>query len=251
MRWRAGAALLASALAAAPGCGDDGAGERPRLVVSAAASMTTALSGCSPEFTDARVRLSLAGSDELAAQIRRGFKPDLYAAASAQLPERLHAEGLLEEPVRFATNELVVATPAGSRLRSVGDLARPGLRLALGSESSPVGIYAREAVSRLSAQLRRAILANVRSREPDVRGIVGKLTQGAADAGFVYASDVRTAAGRLRTLRLPAALHPAVIYAAGVVRGAREPALARRYLRDLVGGRCRRALAAAGFGAPR
>ena len=36
-----------------------------------------------------------------------------------------------------------------------------------------------------------AILANVRSEEPDVAGITGKLTQGAVDAGFLYASDVR------------------------------------------------------------
>ena len=249
MRWFA--ALLAGVVAAAPGCGDEDSAKRPRLVVSAAASMRTALSSCSPAFRGARVRLSFAGSDELAAQIRRGFRPDVYAAASTDLPGRLHGEGLLEAPVRFATNELVVALPAGSRLRSVRDLARRGLRLALGSESVPIGIYTSEALSRLPAPVRRSILANVRSREPDVRGIVGKLAQGAADAGFVYASDVRTTHGRLESLRLPPALRPTVVYAAGVVRRARQPALARRYLRDLVAGRCRRALATTGFGAPR
>ena len=31
---------------------------------------------------------------------------------------------------------------------------------------------------------------NVRSNEPDVKGVVGKLTQGAADAGFVYRTDL-------------------------------------------------------------
>ena len=43
---------------------------------------------------------------------------------------------------------------------------------------------------------RKQILANVRSEEPDVKGIVGKLIQRAVDAGFVYASDVRAAKGK-------------------------------------------------------
>ena len=36
-----------------------------------------------------------------------------------------------------------------------------------------------------------AILANVRSNEPDVAGVVGKVAQGAVDAGFVYVTDIR------------------------------------------------------------
>ena len=52
-------------------------------------------------------------------------------------------------------------------------------------------------------------MANVRSEEPDVKGVVGKLTQGAADAGFVYLTDVtegdhrrRAAAGAAPDRRL-------------------------------------------------
>ena len=43
----------------------------------------------------------------------------------------------------------------------------------------------------LPAEQREAILANVRSNEPDVAGVVGKVAQGAVDAGFVYVTDVR------------------------------------------------------------
>ncbi len=35
-------------------------------------------------------------------------------------------------------------------------------------------------------------------------GIVGKLTQGAVDAGFVYVSDVRATGGKLKAIELPA-----------------------------------------------
>ena len=53
-----------------------------------------------------------------------------------------------------------------------------------------------------SAGERRAILANVRSSEPDVKGVVGKLVQGAADAGFVYRSDVEASGGELEAIEL-------------------------------------------------
>ena len=59
-----------------------------------------------------------AGSDELAAQIRQGVKPDVYAAANTTLPDELHADGLVEKPVAFASNTLVLAVPAGSRDRA-------------------------------------------------------------------------------------------------------------------------------------
>ena len=68
-----------------------------RSSVSAAASLTDALTSCSKDFDDANVRLSFAGSDELAAQIRQGVKPDVYAAANTKLPDELAAEGLRRE----------------------------------------------------------------------------------------------------------------------------------------------------------
>jgi molybdate transport system substrate-binding protein len=244
---RAAVCVVTATLALA-GCG--GNDDEPRLVVSAAASMTEALRECSPGFDGADVRLSLAGSDELAAQIRRGVRPDVYAAANTSLPRELNEEGLLGRPVEFATNELVLATPEGSQIRTVGDLAEPGVDLAIGSRSVPVGSYTREVLGRLPPAQERAVLGNVRSNEPDVKGVVGKLTQGAVDAGFVYRSDVTATKGELRAIRLPEGLKPTVVYAAGVVRGARQPQAARRYVRGLVDGACARALRRAGFGPP-
>jgi len=233
------------------GCGDDvGAGETGRLVVSAASSMTEALTACSSDFSGADVRLSFAGSDELAAQIRQGVKPDVYAAANTKLPDELNKEGLLSKPVEFATNELVIAVPKDSRIKSVEDLGGDGVKLAIGSESVPIGSYTREVLARLPKAESAGILANVRSNEPDVKGIVGKLTQGAADAGLVYVTDVNAAGGELRALKLPAELEPDVTYAAGVVKGAKQPDEARAFVNGLTDGGCAEALARAGFGAP-
>ncbi len=245
------AAALALALAA---CGDepvDGGAGRGELVVSAATSLRAAFTEHAEDLDGTTVRLSFAGSDELAAQIRRGLRPDVYAAASTELPEQLHREGLVERPVSFASNELVLAVPAGpGPVRALEDLSRDGVTLAIGSESVPVGRYTREVLARLGAGRAQPILANVASNEPDVRGIVGKLAQGAVDAGFVYASDVRAAAGRLRAIRLPDRLRPSVTYAIAVVPDGRNPSAARRFVDGLRRGRGAEILRRAGFGLP-
>jgi molybdate transport system substrate-binding protein len=245
-------AAIALALASA-GCGDDesaasGDGERPRLVVSAASSMTEALEACAPDFRGATVRLQFAGSDELAAQIRQGVKPDVYAAANTTLPEELNEEGLLSRPVEFATNEFVLAVPKDSDINSIDDLTADDITIAIGAEDVPIGSYTRETLAELPPDQEKAILDNVRSNEPDVKGIVGKLAQGAADAGFVYVTDVNATDGELKAIKLPADLQPTVTYGAGVVEGAEQPEQAQTFVDQLVSGPCADALQEAGFG---
>jgi molybdate transport system substrate-binding protein len=246
-------ALLAALVA---GCGGDdeqqagGGEEAPRLIVSAASSMTEALTDCAENYPDAELKLQFAGSDELAAQIRQGVKPDVFAAANTRLPEELHAEGLLSKPVVFATNEFVLAVPEDSAIARVEDLTAEGVKIAIGSESVPIGEYTRESLAKLPPAQERGILVHVRSNEPDVKGIVGKLTQGAADAGFVYVTDVKATDGALEAIQLPAKLEPDATYGAGVVEGAGEPEAAQAFVDGLVDGPCADALRDAGFGAP-
>jgi molybdate transport system substrate-binding protein len=245
VRW-----LVIAVALLAVGCGDDepAADQRPRLIVSAAASLTDPLTACSREFEGADVRLSFGGSDELAAQIRQGVRPDVFAAANTRLPAELASEDLLETPVEFATNELVMALPPDEReIERVEDLAAPGVRLVIGAETVPVGSYTREVLGHVPAAVREQILANVRSEEPDVRGVVGKLTQGAADAGFVYLTDIT---GDLTAVELPPELQPTVAYGAGVVEGTEQQELAQRYLDGLTDGPCADALREEGFGPP-
>jgi molybdate transport system substrate-binding protein len=252
-------ALGAAFAALCAGCGDDDenggaatAGEQERVVVSAAASMTEALEACAPEFGEqesADVRLSVAGSDELAAQIRQGVKPDVYAAANTSIPGELYDEGLVEQPVEFATNEFVLAVPKESEIGSLDDLTAEDVKIAIGSESVPIGSYTRETLAKLPRQQEEAILANVRSNEPDVKGIVGKLSQQAADAGFVYVTDVNAAGDQLKAIELPSELEPDVTYGAAVVKGATQPAKAQAFVDGLTDGPCADALQAAGFGA--
>lgn len=249
---RAAAIALAMALTAA-GCDEEHeAGDgRPELKVSGATSLRPAFEAYGRHLTVARARFSFAGSDELAAQIRQGARPDVYAAANRGLPQALFAEGLVERPVTFATSRLVLAVPTGStRVRRVEDLRAAGIRLAIGSPSVPIGSYTRKVLLRMGPDLRRAALRNVRSEEPDAGGIVGKLAQGAVDAGFVYVTDVAAAGGRLRAIELPPRARLRVEYAVAVVKGAKQPAAARRFIEGLLGGAGAEALRSAGFEPP-
>jgi molybdate transport system substrate-binding protein len=242
----AAAASIVVIAAAMTGCGGSDPGQ---LRVSAAASLKSAFETyAEAAFPDDEIQQSFAGSDQLAAQIEQGARPDVFASADTQYPQELFAEGLLEEPVAFARNRLVLAVPADSDIRSLAHVAQPGVSVVIGDPDVPVGSYTREVLAKLPASERSAILANVRSEEPDVSSIVGKLTQGAADAGFVYVTDVRAAGSSVRAIRLPDSLQPEVAYGIGVVEDASDPGLARQFVQGLEpGGDGVRYLRQAGF----
>ena len=251
--------LLALGALAVGACGSDngsststgGGGAKPALTVSAAASLKQAFTQYGKQFPDANTKFSFAGSDELAAQIQQGVKPDVYAAANTKLPDQLFQKGLVEKPTVFAGNELVLAVPAsGSKVSSIDDLRKKGVTIAIGEKDVPVGSYTQTVLGKLPADQRKAILANVRSEEPDVSGITGKLTQGAVDAGFLYISDVRATDGKLKAISLPNDLQPQVAYGVAVVKGAKHPQQAQRFIAGLLNGAGRQQLRNAGFEPP-
>jgi molybdate transport system substrate-binding protein len=257
-RWLGVTAIVAALGGAVAGCGSDdkssssssGDSSGP-IVVSAAASLQEAFTSYGHDFGSPPPRFSFAGSDQLAAQIRQGVKPDVFASANTKLPDALHKAGLVGTPTVFAGNRLVLAVPAkSSRITSVAGVERPGVTLATGSATVPVGSYTQKVLARLPAGQRASILKNVRSREPDVKGIVGKLTQGAVDAGFVYITDVKATHGALRAIELPKALKPSAAYGVAIVKGAKHPAADRKFVAGLVHGAGQRALLSAGFEPP-
>jgi len=144
----------------------------------------------------------------------------------------------------------VIGVPEGSEIKDVADLEQPGVKIAIGDEEVPVGIYTREVLKALGPGAEQAILANVASSEPDVAGIVGKLTQGAVDAGFVYRSDVDAAGGRIVEVPIPAKASPDVAYGIAVTTDAAQPELARQFVDGVVSGDGQQILLDSGFGPP-
>jgi molybdate transport system substrate-binding protein len=236
------AALVALAVLAAVTAARAGGGP---ATVYAAASLTEVLPKVSPGS-----RYEFAASNQLAFRIRNGAPADLFASASPIYTQELYRDGLVERARLFATNSLVLAVPRSNPagIRTVQDLAkRPKLKLVVAGPKVPIGLYTREVLKRLGLLrvLRKAV-----SQEPDVKGIVGKLALGQADAGFVYATDVRAASSRLRSIPLPARSQPTVGYEIAVVKGTSNRAAALELVADLLGEDGRRELRRAGFGLP-
>jgi molybdate transport system substrate-binding protein len=213
--------------------------------VYAAASLTDVFPRVSPSS-----RFQFAGSNQLALQIARGAPADVFASASPIYTQDLFRNGLVGKPRAFATNSLVLAVPRSNpaKIHSVFDLAkRPKLKLVVAGQKVPIGLYTREVLKRLELLrvLRKAV-----SQEPDVKGIVGKLALGEADAGFVYATDVRAASSRLIAIPLPKRSQPTVRYEVAVVQGSSNREGALEFVADLLSTDGRRELAKAGFGLP-
>jgi molybdate transport system substrate-binding protein len=211
------------------------------LTVFAAASLTNVF----PQV-DRHPTYSFAGSNALAAQIEQGAPADVFASANTRLPAKLFDEGLVETPVVFTRNELIVIVPKGNprHLHSVYDLAKPGVKLVVAAPGVPVGDYTRIVLHNLRLD---GALANVVSNENDVREVLAKVALGEADAGFVYATDARTVRGKVATLGIRWSAQPVVTYAVAVVKSSKHLAAARGYVRKLLGKVAQRRLRAAGF----
>src|SRR5262249_59753142 len=112
--------------------------ESGKLAVFAAASLTEVFPKINP-----RPNYSFAGSDQLAAQIQLGAEADVFAAASPKYPELLFQKGLVQKPIPFATNTLVLIVPKSNpaHIHSVLDLTKPGVRVVIGDPAVPVGSY--------------------------------------------------------------------------------------------------------------
>jgi len=237
------AALAALCALAAASAAPAAPVERAPLTVFAASSLTEVF-----QTIDTAPNYSFAGSNQLAFQIRRGAPADVFASASPDFTGALFREGLVERPRAFATNELVLAVPRSNPagLRTVFDLRAKDVKLVVATASVPIGAYTRIVLRRLGLM---RVLEKVVSQEPDVKGIVGKVALGQADAGFVYATDVRAASDRLRAIRLPARAQPKVRYELAVVATSRRKAAARAWVARIASTkRAQRLLREAGFG---
>ena len=217
-----------------------------QLSVFAAASLTEAF----PLFDEGQ-KYNFAGSDTLAAQIRLGAPADIFAAASPSAPQTLFDAGLVERPVTFATNRLVLAVPKANPagITSVYDLKRPGIKLVIGTPTVPIGVYTRQVLGNLG--LSSAALANVVSQEKDVKSIAAKVALGSADAGFMYVTDARPVSAQVTLIKIPAWAQPPVRYQIAIVSSTKNHAAAAAFIKRLTSTAGRKLLVNNGFGVPK
>jgi molybdate transport system substrate-binding protein len=94
------------------------------------------------------------------------------------------------------------------------------------------------------------VLKKTVSLEPDVKGVVGKVALGQADAGFVYRTDVKPVASRVRAITIPARAQPTVIYELAIATRPADVEAAQDFVIAVLGPDGRRELRAALFGIP-
>jgi molybdate transport system substrate-binding protein len=213
--------------------------------VLAAASLTKVF----PEI-DPNAKYTFGGSGALATDIEQGAPADVFAAASPKQPKALLAKGLIDKPVEFATNTLVLIVPKSNpaHINSVTDVTKPGIKLVICNATVPCGDYARTAFKNLN--ITAAAMKNVASQTTDVTQTVAEVALGQADAGFVYITDARAAGAKVAVVRLPAKAKPGAKDFIAVVKSGKNQAAAKVFIQAVLSPAGQAKLQAAGFGKP-
>ena len=248
-RFNRALALVVSIIAAVgtAGCGggSDGGGGDATLAVFAASSLTDAFGELAGIFEERNPgvegRQSFESSSTWLTQIQQGAPADVFASAAEEEMDTAVEDGLVAgEPEVFARNREVVMVPEDNPagIRSMQDLAKPGVKLVLAEEGVPAADYAVEILGRADAEygrgFKRVVLSNVVSREADVRASVSRVALGDADATFGYASDYTPdIRDRVLVIRIPENLNISATYPIAVLGDAGSPGLARGWV-DLV-----------------
>ncbi|QMW67210.1 molybdate ABC transporter substrate-binding protein [Mumia sp. ZJ1417] len=204
-RTGAGLALAAAATSLVlAGCGgadkdERGAARDRTLTVLAAASLTEAFDDLETVFEQQHdgvdVRLTYDSSAVLAEQVIQGAPADVLATADETTMRKVvEADAADGDPVLFASNTLVIATPPDNpgKVRGVQDLGRATFAVCV--PQSPCG----DAAQRLLAL--DGNTAKPTTEEQNVKGVLTKVTLGEVDAGLVYRSDAQAAGDDVETV---------------------------------------------------
>jgi molybdate transport system substrate-binding protein len=189
------AAALALAACAAPAptpasspsssaAGDELGGD---LVVYAAASLQGAFDEISAAFEERYPGVSVSavydGSSTLVTQLTEGAPADVFASADEANMDKV--ADLVVDPELFATNTLVIAVPAANPagVRDLQDLA--DVTTVLCAPEVPCGAASQKLLDAAGVSVAPA------SVEQNVTAVLTKVATGEADAGLVYATDVK------------------------------------------------------------
>jgi molybdate transport system substrate-binding protein len=221
-----------------------------KLTVFAASSLTEAFGTIATAFQrqhpGVHVQFDFDASSTLAEQITQGAPADVFASAAPSNMQQVVQAKDAGAPTDFARNQLEIAVPPKNpgSVRSIADLARSGVKVAVCQPQVPCGAIAEQLFERAK------ITVKPTTEEPDVKSTLQKVELGEVDAGVVYVTDVRAAAGKVIGIRVPARLNVATTYPIARLRSARNPAAAAAFVRFVLSPAGRKVLAADGFLAP-
>ncbi len=217
--------------------------------------------GANPVVTD--LLFNFAGSQQLVAQLQQGAPADVFASADKTNMDKAVSAGVIDgTPHELARNVLTVVLPGDNpgQINTLQDLARAGVKLSLADPSVPVGAYTLQVFDKLAADptygasFKTQVLANVVSRENNVRQVLSRVQLGEVDAGVVYTTDAQASnAGAggtvqpIKTLAIPTQYNVVAVYYIALVKEASHPAAAQAWINYMLSAPGQAALEKHGF----
>jgi molybdate transport system substrate-binding protein len=236
-----------SGAASATGGSDPAAGA---ITVFAAASLTEAFTTIGRQYEAAHpgatVTFDFGASSTLATQITQKAPADVFASASQPTMDTVVAAGAASGPQVFAVNTMEIATPVdpSTPVTGLADLARPGVKVAICQQAVPCGTAAQQLFTR-----NRLTVTPV-SEEVDVKSVLSKVELGEVDAGVVYVTDVKGAAGKVVGVAIPTADNVTTSYPIAAITGSANGPTARAFVDYVLSPAGQQVLTAAGFSSP-
>jgi molybdate transport system substrate-binding protein len=206
------------------------------VAVFAAASLTDALREIARDYqkqSGDKIVFNLAASSFLARQIEGGAPADIFFSADEAKMDGLQSKGLIVKETRKSrlSNSLVVvvAKEQGAAVKSAADLASSKVKhLALAEPNTvPAGIYAKEYLTK--QKLWVAVEKKVIPTE-NVRAALSTLEAGNAEAGIVYKTDAGISKKIQIVYEVSAEDSPAISYSMALLKEAKQPEAAKKFL---------------------
>jgi molybdate transport system substrate-binding protein len=176
--------------------------EQPELRLLAGAMLRPAIEETIAAFEQregVRVTRVYNGCGILVAQMRAGEHPDAYFACDQSFMGQVH--DLFLDPAPVSINRLVILVPKGNPhgIRSLADLARPGLKVGVGHEKQcALGVITQKTLSETGSLGR--VMKNVKVQSPTGDWLVNQLLTGSLDAVVAYVSNAADSADRLEAI---------------------------------------------------
>lgn len=184
------------------------------------------LIGSFTKETGIKVDAEFGGSGQLNTRIEETGKGEVVVAGSSVYTDQLKAKGLLggEAKVLVLHGPVIAVTHAKEdRIKSLTDLAEPGVRLGLGdAKSMALGRTAEEILAKIPEG--PAILANVAFRAAAVDQLATQVLEGNLDAAIIGAADAARDPGKYAVVRIPTNLYTPDKVSAAVLKSAVDPA---------------------------
>lgn len=202
---RTGLVLLAAALVAT--AASPSAAAETNLVVLGTSVTGPALADLVPAYERAHpgvhIDATTGGAVNIASQITSGAGADLVVAGTSVTGV---VRTKLAAPVAiFSFHEALIVPKGSTKVRSLRDLANPGVRVVFGTPGSPQAAFAHTLLAKASekygADFERKVMGNVVTTKPSEAQVAAAVKSGTADAAVGFTADASDA---LDALPVPA-----------------------------------------------